>query len=83
MKVIRSLGAAGLLVAMTTAARAEPPSPPPFYAITNVQVVTGTGSIIEGGTVLVAEGLIESVGTGIEIPGDAWVIDGMRALLKE
>jgi imidazolonepropionase-like amidohydrolase len=76
MRLMRSLWAAGLLATMAVPTQAEPPSPPPFYAITNVDVVTGTGQALEGATVLVADGLIEAVGTGITVPGDAWVIDG-------
>jgi imidazolonepropionase-like amidohydrolase len=57
-------------------AAAEPPSPPPYYAIENVRVVTGTGTTLESATVVIADGLIEAVGSGIEVPGDAWTIDG-------
>ncbi|MCI0451171.1 MAG: amidohydrolase, partial [Candidatus Latescibacteria bacterium] len=55
---------------------AEPPTPPPYYAIQNVRVVTGAGTPIEGATVLLADGLIEAVGKNVKIPGDARVIDG-------
>jgi imidazolonepropionase-like amidohydrolase len=55
---------------------AESPQPPPFYAIQNARVVTGTGEVLEGATVLVADGLIEAVGVGVVVPGDAWVVDG-------
>jgi len=55
---------------------AEPPAPPPYYAIQNVRVVTGVGDPIEGATVLLADGIIEAVGKKVKIPGDAWVIDG-------
>lgn len=55
---------------------AEPPTPPPYYAIRNVRVVTGTGATLEGATVLLANGLIEAVGRNVRIPGDARVIDG-------
>ena len=61
MKLIRSLRVAVLLAATVGPAQAEPPSPPPFYAITNVQVVTGTGQTLEDSTVLIADGLIEEV----------------------
>ena len=54
----------------------QTPQPPPFFAIQNVRVVTGTGSVIENGTVVIANGLIESVGADVAVPGDAWVIDG-------
>ena len=60
---------------------AEPPAPPPFYAISNVTVVTGPGRAIVGGTVLIADGLIEAVGTGVDVPADAWTIDGEGLML--
>ena len=55
---------------------AEAPSPPPFYAIHDVRVVTGTGTVLDSATVLIADGLIEAVGTNLEIPADAWRVDG-------
>jgi imidazolonepropionase-like amidohydrolase len=55
---------------------AEPPTPPPYYAIQNVRVVTGAGAPMEGATVLLSDGLIEAVGKNVKIPGDALVIDG-------
>ena len=58
------------------ALEAEPPTPPPYYAIQNVRVVTGVGAPIEGATVLLADGLIEAVGKNVKVPGDARVIDG-------
>jgi imidazolonepropionase-like amidohydrolase len=54
----------------------QTPTPPPFFAIENTRIVTGTGSVIEGGVVVIGNGLIESVGQGVTVPGDAWVIDG-------
>ena len=57
-------------------ALAEPPTVPPYYAIQNVRVVSGAGEPVEGATVLLADGLIEAVGTGVDVPPDAWVIDG-------
>ncbi|MEE8525737.1 MAG: amidohydrolase family protein [Thermoanaerobaculia bacterium] len=55
---------------------ADRPQPPPYYAIHDARVVTGTGVIHDRATVLVADGLIEAVGVDLEIPADAWVIDG-------
>ena len=54
----------------------QTPKPPPFFAIQNARIVTGTGSVIENGTVVIGNGLIESVGANVTVPGDAWVIDG-------
>lgn len=65
-----------LAVAVAAPLHAEPPTPPPYYAIQNVRVVTGVGAPIEGATVLLADGLIEAVGKNLKIPGDARVIDG-------
>ncbi len=46
------------------------------YAITNAQIVTVSGKTIERGTVVVRNGLIESVGAAAKVPADARVIDG-------
>ncbi len=46
------------------------------YAITNAQIVTVSGKTIERGTVVVRNGLIESVGAAAKVPSDARVIDG-------
>ena len=57
-------------------ALAESPTVPPYYAIQNVRVVSGAGEPLEGATVLLADGLIEAVGRDVDVPRDAWVIDG-------
>lgn len=46
------------------------------YAITNAQIVTVSGRMIDRGTVVIRNGLIESVGAAAKIPADAQVIDG-------
>lgn len=76
MRSIRALGLLFLSLGLGMPVWAEPPSPPPFYAITDVRVVTGTGSVLDNATVLIADGLIEAVGADVKIPADAWVIDG-------
>jgi imidazolonepropionase-like amidohydrolase len=45
------------------------------YAITNANIVTVSGNPISGGTIIVRDGLIESVGTNIKVPADAKVFD--------
>jgi imidazolonepropionase-like amidohydrolase len=62
----------------STGAVAAPPEggPPRYYAITNARIVPVSGAVIESGTVVVARGLIQSVGTSVTIPPEAWVIDG-------
>ena len=46
------------------------------YAITNARIVTVSGSNISNGTVVIRDGLIESVGANIKVPTDAKIFDG-------
>jgi imidazolonepropionase-like amidohydrolase len=46
------------------------------YAITNARIVTVSGPTIEKGTVVVRNGLIDSVGATVAAPADARVFDG-------
>ncbi len=45
-------------------------------AITNARIVVRPGQVIERGTVIMRDGLIESVGQNVKTPYDARVIDG-------
>ncbi len=54
----------------------QTPNAPPYFAIQNARIVTGAGAVIENGTVVISNGLIDAVGANATIPGDAWVIDG-------
>lgn len=45
-------------------------------AIANARIVVRPGQVIEGGTVVMRDGLIEAVGNGVAPPYDARVIDG-------
>jgi len=49
---------------------------PSTFAITGAQIVTVSGPNISRGTVVVRDGLIESVGDNVRVPADAMVIDG-------
>src|SRR5271168_3952245 len=49
---------------------------PRYFAITNARVVPVSGPVLETGTVVIANGLIQSVGASVTIPPEAWVIDG-------
>jgi imidazolonepropionase-like amidohydrolase len=68
-----ALAIAGLLLTIVPAARTEAP---PVYAITNARIVPVSASVIEKGTVVLRNGIIEAAGSGISIPRDARVIDG-------
>ena len=46
------------------------------FAITNAQIVTVSGTTIAKGTIVIRDGLIESVGENVKIPADARLIDG-------
>ncbi|HTQ55480.1 MAG TPA: amidohydrolase family protein [Bryobacteraceae bacterium] len=45
-------------------------------ALRGARIVTVSGPVLEKGTVLLRNGLIEAVGENVDIPKDAWVIDG-------
>jgi imidazolonepropionase-like amidohydrolase len=47
-----------------------------IYAITNAQVILVSGPSLSRATVIVRDGLIESVGENVKVPADARVIDG-------
>ncbi len=70
-----------LLSTAALPATAEGPEPPPFYAVRDARVVTGTGVTLERATVLLADGLIEAVGADLEVPADAWVVEGSGLVL--
>lgn len=49
---------------------------PTAIALRHARVVTGAGPVMERGTVLLRDGVIEAVGPAIDPPADAWVIEG-------
>jgi imidazolonepropionase-like amidohydrolase len=65
----------GALIGLSRAALGEG-GEPRYFAITNARIVPVSGPAIEGGTVVIAKGLIQAVGTSVTIPPEAWVIDG-------
>lgn len=46
------------------------------YAITNAQVILVSGPSLSRATIIIRDGLIESVGENVKVPADARVIDG-------
>lgn len=62
-----------LIFCFAAALNAEVPS---AIAIKDAHVVPVSGDDLAKGTVLLRDGLIQEVGAGINIPADAWVIDG-------
>ena len=51
------------------------------YAITNAQIVTVSGPNLAKSTIVIRDGLIESVGETAKIPADAQVIDGTGLII--
>ena len=49
---------------------------PRTLAIRNAKIVTVSGPVLNKGTVVVRNGLIEAVGENLAIPAGAWTIDG-------
>jgi len=58
------------------AAGAGAPSASHIYAIRDAKVVTLAGSPMEHGTVVIRDGKIAAVGSSVDVPADAQVIDG-------
>jgi imidazolonepropionase-like amidohydrolase len=69
----------GLLTAAlfaTGPARAERPR---TYALTGVRIVTAPGKVIEDGSLVLRDGLVEAVGAGIPVPADAELIEAPKS----
>lgn len=62
-----------LLCAAACALQAAAPA---VFAIRDARIVRVSGPVLERGTVVIRDGLIEQVGAGVAIPADAWVIEG-------
>lgn len=75
-RAVAALGLAALLLGLPSLGQAQTPNQVPYFAIQNAHLVTVSGEVIERGTIVVANGLIEAIGTGVAIPPEAWVIDG-------
>ena len=46
------------------------------YSITNARLITVSGAPIEKGTIVIRDGLIESVGPNVKPPADSQIFDG-------
>jgi len=57
-------------------AQAQGPGQPPQVAIQNARIVTVSGRVFESGTIVMEDGLITALGSNVQVPGGAWVIDG-------
>ncbi len=66
-----ALTVAALIAARTGSAQSQGEA----YAIRGGTVVTVTGAVIQKGTIVVRNGLIQAVGADVPIPGDARIVD--------
>src|SRR5881397_2369262 len=66
----RALAVAAALATVASIA-ASPAARPRIFAITGGRVIVAPGQVIEGGTVVLRDGLIESVGKDVRVPPDA------------
>lgn len=78
---LRPLALALLLGAPSAAGAAPPPPPGPLgvHALTGARVVVAPGRVIDRGTVVVRDGVVEAVGADVEAPPDArvWDLEGL------
>nr|NIP59083.1 amidohydrolase family protein [Gemmatimonadota bacterium]NIR79491.1 amidohydrolase family protein [Gemmatimonadota bacterium]NIT86849.1 amidohydrolase family protein [Gemmatimonadota bacterium]NIU30717.1 amidohydrolase family protein [Gemmatimonadota bacterium]NIV61077.1 amidohydrolase family protein [Gemmatimonadota bacterium] len=76
----RSVAMAAALTVLPAVLGAQPqpehPDRPAHYAIRNARIVPVSAPPIENGTVVLSDGVIAAVGRDVEIPPEAWVIDG-------
>ncbi len=69
LAAIAALGISGL--GFAAGAQAEAPR---IHAITGARIVTAPGQVIENGTLVLRDGLVEAVGPAVAVPADAEVI---------
>lgn len=74
--IVSALVVATLVPSRSAKAQFRELPPPPAYALRNVTVVHADGRQEVGINVVVRGGLIEAMGAGIEIPGDAQILEG-------
>jgi hypothetical protein len=72
--------ALSVLLLIEAEAKTTPPeglreNTPQIFALTNARLVLSPGNIIEKGTLVIREGVIEAVGAKAAIPADALVLD--------
>lgn len=74
-RVRATLALAVLLMLSIAAATSRGAGGAEVYALVGGRVITVAGGVLEDGTVVLRDGLIEAVGSGIRPPADARVID--------
>ena len=77
MRVAKAPGIAALAVLLTLFIAASSPGArgPEAYALVGGRVITVSGGVLDDATVILRDGLVEAVGSGLKPPADARVID--------
>jgi imidazolonepropionase-like amidohydrolase len=77
-RLIACTASGAVLLALSCIATAGPTDTlkPAVFAVKNARVVTEAGKVLEKATVVIRDGIIESVGTDVTPPADALVTDG-------
>jgi len=65
-----------LAPALTAQPQPERPDRPLYYAVEGARIVTAPGRVVEDGTIVFSRGVVSAVGRDVEIPPQAWVVDG-------
>ncbi|MBP7572049.1 MAG: amidohydrolase family protein [Acidobacteria bacterium] len=71
--LLRIALAAGTAAVLTLPGAADAPR---TYAVVGGRIVTAAGPVIENGTVVLRNGIVEAVGASVSVPPDAATIDG-------
>src|SRR2546428_6714777 len=79
--LLRYAAAVALLLLSSPSARQGLADAPDVLAVKNARIVTVSSTPIEKGTVVIRNGIIESLGSDVAIPADAWVIDGKNLVV--
>ncbi len=69
--VLLTVFGCGLLFAQTKPVEGLHDERPSVHALTNATIVQAPGRVIENGTVIIRDGIIENVGKNVSIPADA------------
>ncbi len=75
LRVSRGVARLSLAAALLAGQEIPAAEAPGIYALTGARVVVAPGRVLQTGTVVIREGLIEAVGERLEPPGDAYVLD--------
>ena len=78
--IVANFLAISLAIALTPALASDLRQPVPgVHALVDVRIVTAPGQVIESGTVVIRDGVIEAVGANVQPPADARVHEFERA----